>query len=120
MGNPHAILRVEDVEQAAVDSLGPALERHPDFPQRVNVGFMEVVSEREIRLRVFERGVGETLACGTGACAAVVYGINRGWLQGVVTVHLPGGKLEVAWAGAGHPVVMTGPTAVVFEGSIRI
>ncbi|QIB65260.1 diaminopimelate epimerase [Kineobactrum salinum] len=120
MGNPHAILRVEDVAQAAVDSLGPALERHPDFPQRVNVGFMEVVSEREIRLRVFERGAGETLACGTGACAAVVYGISRGWLQGVVTVHLPGGKLEIAWAGAGHPVVMTGPTAVVFEGSIRI
>jgi diaminopimelate epimerase len=120
MGNPHAILRVEDVKQAAVDSLGPALERHLDFPQRVNVGFMEVVSEREIRLRVFERGVGETLACGTGACAAVVYGISRGWLQGVVTVQLPGGKLEIAWAGAGHPVVMTGPTAVVFEGSIRI
>lgn len=120
MGNPHAILRVDQVAQAPVATLGPQLERHPDFPQRVNVGFMEVVSEREIRLRVFERGAGETLACGTGACAAVVYGISRGWLQDTVTVQLPGGKLEIAWAGGGESVIMTGPTAVVFEGSIKL
>jgi diaminopimelate epimerase len=81
---------------------------------------MEVLSEHAIKLRVFERGVGETLACGTGACAAVVYGITRGWLRDVVTVELPGGKLSVSWEGAGQPVIMTGPTEVVFEGSIRI
>jgi diaminopimelate epimerase len=86
----------------------------------VNVGFMQVVSEREIRLRVYERGVGETLACGTGACAAVVYGITRGWLRELVTVSLTGGKLTVSWAGEGKPVIMTGPTAIVFEGTIKI
>jgi diaminopimelate epimerase len=96
------------------------IEAHTDFPQRTNAGFMQIVSRDTIRLRVFERGVGETLACGTGACAAVVYGINRGWLQDTVTVELPGGKLTIAWAGDGQPVMMTGPTAVVFEGSIRI
>lgn len=119
MGNPHAILRVDDVDTADVTGLGPAIESHPDFPSRVNAGFMQVVSETEIRLRVFERGVGETLACGSGACAAVVYGINRGWLRGPVTVALPGGKLTIAWT-PGEPVLMTGPTAVVFEGTIRI
>jgi len=119
MGNPHAILRVEDVDTADVAGLGPAIESHPDFPSRVNAGFMQVVSETEIRLRVFERGVGETLACGSGACAAVVYGINRGWLRGPVTVALPGGKLTIAWT-PGEPVLMTGPTATVFEGTIRI
>lgn len=120
MGNPHAVLRVDDVNAAPVATLGPAIECHPDFPQRVNVGFMEVVSDSEVRLRVYERGAGETLACGTGACAAAVYGMLRGWLRDTVTVQLPGGKLEVSWAGADHPVTMTGPTAVVFEGSIRI
>ena len=120
MGNPHMVLRVASAADAEVETLGPLLEAHPDFPRRVNVGFMEIVSDEAIRLRVYERGVGETLACGTGACAAVVYGITRGWLRDFVTVELPGGKLSVSWAGPGQPVIMTGPTAVVFEGSIRI
>ena len=120
MGNPHAVLRVDDVDQADVAHLGPLIESHPDFPQRVNAGFMQVVAEDHIKLRVFERGVGETLACGTGACAAVVYGLSRGWLRDSVTVDLPGGKLSISWAGEGQPVIMTGPTAVVFEGTIRI
>ena len=120
MGNPHSVLVVEDVDSADVEGLGPAIEAHQDFPQRTNAGFMQIVSRDTIKLRVFERGVGETLACGTGACAAVVYGISRGWLQDTVTVELPGGKLTIAWAGDGQPVMMTGPTAIVFEGSIRI
>lgn len=120
MGNPHAVLRVDDLNSAGVETLGPMLERHPDFPQRVNVGFMQVLDTQSIQLRVYERGAGETLACGTGACAAVVYGLQRGWLQSPVTVQLPGGKLEIEWAGEGQPVLMTGPTAVVFEGSIRL
>jgi diaminopimelate epimerase len=120
MGNPHAVLRVDDVETADVEILGPLIESHPDFPRRVNAGFMQVLSDAEIRLRVFERGAGETLACGTGACAAVVHGISRGWLRDSVTVNLPGGKLSVSWAGDGSPVLMTGPTAVVFEGTIRL
>jgi diaminopimelate epimerase len=120
MGNPHAVLRVDDADQADVAHLGPLIESHPDFPQRVNAGFMQVVSDNYIKLRVFERGVGETLACGTGACAAVVYGLSRGWLRDSVTVDLPGGKLSISWAGEGQPVIMTGPTAVVFEGTIRI
>jgi len=120
MGNPHAVLRVDDVDQADVGHLGPLIESHPDFPQRVNAGFMQVVAQDHIKLRVFERGVGETLACGTGACAAVVYGLSRGWLRDSVTVDLPGGKLSISWAGEGQPVIMTGPTAVVFEGTIRI
>jgi len=120
MGNPHAVLRVDSADDAPVARLGPLIEAHPDFPRRTNAGFMEVVSQQAIKLRVFERGVGETLACGTGACAAVVYGISRGWLRDLVTVELPGGKLSVSWAGDGQPVIMTGPTAVVFEGSIRI
>lgn len=120
MGNPHAVIRVESVESAPVAELGPQIEVHPDFPSRVNAGFMEVVSAQHIRLRVYERGVGETLACGSGACAAVVYGVIQGWLSDLVTVELPGGKLSISWAGRGNPVIMTGPTAVVFEGSIRI
>ncbi len=120
MGNPHALLRVDDVDNADVAHMGPLIESHPDFPQRVNAGFMQVVSDNHIKLRVFERGVGETLACGTGACAAVVYGLSRGWLRDSVTVELPGGKLSISWAGEGQPVIMTGPTAVVFEGTIRI
>ncbi len=120
MGNPHAVLRVDQVGSAKVEELGPLVESHEDFPQRTNTGFMQIVSNTEINLRVYERGVGETLACGTGACAAVVYGIGRGWLHDTVTVNLPGGKLTVSWAGEGEPVIMTGPTAVVFEGSIYI
>ncbi len=120
MGNPHAVLRVDDVQRADIERLGPKIESHPDFPQRVNVGFMEVVSADEIRLRVYERGVGETLACGTGACAAVAYGRRRGWLTDTVTVQLPGGKLAIEWPGPGHPVRMTGPAAVAFEGTVKI
>ncbi len=120
MGNPHAILRVDDVEEAPVSTLGPAIESHPAFPERANAGFMQVCSPGEINLRVYERGVGETLACGSGACAAVVFGRLRGWLSETVTVNLPGGKLSVSWSGEGQPVLMTGPTAVVFEGSIKI
>lgn len=120
MGNPHAVLKVEDVDSAPVLTLGPLIEKHAEFPKRVNAGFMQIVDEHNIRLRVFERGVGETRACGTGACAAVVYGITCGWLAHTVTVALPGGKLSIAWSGGDAPVIMTGPTAVVFEGTIRI
>jgi len=114
------VLRVDDVATADLARLGPLIENHPRFPRRVNAGFMEVVSPREIRLRVFERGVGETLACGTGACAAVVYGLSRGWLKDSVTAHLPGGKLSIIWGGPGTTVQMTGPTALVYEGAIKI
>ena len=120
MGNPHSVLRVDDVDNVDIEHLGPLIENHPRFPQLTNAGFMQIVTETEIKLRVFERGVGETLACGTGACAAVVYGLSRGWLRDTVTVNLPGGKLSITWAGPGQPVIMTGPTASVFEGTIRI
>jgi diaminopimelate epimerase len=120
MGNPHAVTRVEDVANAPVIELGQRIETHPDFPQRVNAGFMQLVSRTELTLRVFERGVGETLACGSGACAAVVVGRLRGWLDEATTVNLPGGALEIKWAGEGHPVIMTGPASTVFEGSIRL
>lgn len=120
LGNPHAVLRVADVDTAPVETLGPEIEAHERFPERVNVGFMEVLSRDAIRLRVYERGVGETLACGSGACAAVVYGIRRSWLDDTVTVQLPGGKLSITWSGEHEPVRMIGPTAIVFEGTIRI
>ncbi len=120
MGNPHAVLRVNDVDQAPVDELGPLIESHPRFPRRVNAGFMQVVDRHHIRLRVFERGVGETLACGTGACAAVVVGQVQGLLEAPVTVELPGGELVISWEGTGQPVLMTGPATRVFEGSIDI
>ncbi|MDP2228404.1 MAG: diaminopimelate epimerase [Moraxellaceae bacterium] len=120
MGNPHAVLRVADVATAPVERLGPLLEVHSRFPERVNVGFMQVVDEHHIRLRVFERGSGETLACGTGACAAAVAGIRQGWLQSPVTVSLPGGELEIRWAGGDAPVIMIGPTARVFDGVLRL
>jgi diaminopimelate epimerase len=120
MGNPHAVLRVNSTKRSEIERLGPLIESHSDFPRQVNVGFMQIVSDTQIKLRVYERGVGETLACGTGACAAVVYGISRGWLSDSVTVALPGGKLSVSWAGMGQPVMMTGPTAVVFDGTIKI
>ncbi len=120
MGNPHVVLQVENCNDAAVHTLGPLLERHPRFPERVNVGFMQVVSRSEIKLRVYERGAGETQACGTGACAAAVHGIRLGLLDHSVTVQLPGGKLTVSWLGDDAPVWLGGPTANVFEGSIRL
>ncbi len=120
MGNPHAVLRVDDVESAPVSELGPKLEHHPRFPNRANIGFMQVVDRTLVRLRVWERGSGETLACGTGACAAVVAGRQRGWLDDKVTVRLPGGELHIAWAGEGQPVMMTGPAVSVFEGRMTL
>jgi diaminopimelate epimerase len=120
MGNPHAVLRVEQVDSAPVTSLGPEIEVHERFPRRVNVGFMQVVDRQHIRLRVYERGAGETLACGTGACAAVVVGRQRGWLDDKVTVTLPGGELKIRWPGEGHSVMMTGPAVSVFEGRVRL
>ncbi|MEZ5529572.1 MAG: diaminopimelate epimerase [Porticoccaceae bacterium] len=120
MGNPHAVLTVADVQTAPVESLGPVLESHPRFPKRVNVGFMQVVSRNEINLRVFERGAGETLACGTGACAAAVAGQLQDLLDSPVTVNLPGGSLEIQWQGEGQPVIMTGNATTVFHGRIRI
>jgi diaminopimelate epimerase len=120
MGNPHAVLQVDSVETAPVATLGPALESHPRFPERVNVGFMQVVDRHRIRLRVYERGAGETLACGTGACAAAVAGIRQGLLESPVKVALPGGELEITWAGEGRSVIMRGPTARVFDGSVRL
>jgi diaminopimelate epimerase len=116
MGNPHAVQAVADVDDAPVTVQGPAIENHPRFPQRVNAGYMQIVDRATIRLRVWERGVGETLACGTGACAAVVVGIRRGLLDSPVRVRTRGGELLIAWAGAGAPVMMTGPATTVFEG----
>ena len=120
MGNPHAVLVVDEVETANVAVLGPMIEAHPRFPQRVNAGFMQVINTHEIRLRVYERGSGETLSCGTGACAAVVSGIQQGLLQTPVLVNTRGGQLNIAWQGEGLPVMMTGPAEVVFEGEIEI
>jgi len=120
MGNPHAVLLVDDVETAAVEELGPEIEHHPSFPNRVNVGFMQVISRNDIQLRVFERGVGETRACGSGACAAVVAGIIRQLLDSTVTVHLPGGDLSITWQGEGHSLKMTGPATTVFRGQIKL
>jgi diaminopimelate epimerase len=124
MGNPHAVLEVPDVDTAPVRTQGPLIENHPRFPNRVNVGFLQVVSRSRIRLRVWERGAGETLACGTGACAAVVAGIRLGRLDGKVDVETHGGMLTVEWAGEGPqgaaPVLMTGPAATVFEGEIEV
>lgn len=120
MGNPHGVLLVESTEQAPIETLGPALEAHPRFPAKANIGFMQVLSRNEVNLRVYERGVGETSACGTGACAAVVAGKLRGQLDMPVTVHLPGGDLEIEWQGAGHPVIMTGPATTVYEGQIFV
>ena len=119
MGNPHAVQRVDDVDAAPVATLGPLIERHPRFPQRVNAGFMQVVDRATIRLRVYERGAGETLACGTGACAAVVAGRRRGWLDENVRVITRGGELRIRWPGNGTPVSMKGPARTVFEGEWR-
>ncbi|MEO5736735.1 MAG: diaminopimelate epimerase [Variovorax sp.] len=120
MGNPHAVQLVDNVDTAPVALRGPLIEHHPRFPQRVNAGFMQVVSRSQIRLRVFERGAGETLACGTGACAAVVAGIRLGLLDARVEVDTHGGRLTIEWAGVGQPVLMTGPAVTVFEGDIEV
>jgi diaminopimelate epimerase len=120
MGNPHAVHLVDDVDTAPVAVIGPRIETHPRFPRRVNVGFMQVVSRSHIRLRVYERGAGETLACGTGACAAVVAGVRLGLLDGQVDVDTRGGRLTIAWAGGDAPVFMTGPATTVFTGDIDI
>ena len=119
VGNPHAVMLVDDVEQADVDIVGAVIESHSRFPQRVNVGFMQINARDDIKLRVFERSVGETLACGTGACAAVATGIKQGLLDDRVAVHLPGGTLHISWQGEGQPLYMTGPATTVFEGTIN-
>jgi diaminopimelate epimerase len=120
MGNPHAVQEVADVDAAPVATQGPLIENHPRFPKRVNAGFMQVVDRSHIRLRVWERGAGETLACGTGACAAVVAGIRLGRLDAKVNVETRGGVLTIEWAGGGSPVLMTGPAVTVFEGEIEV
>jgi len=120
MGNPHAILMVDDCDSAPVSSLGPLIESHERFPDRVNVGFLQVNSRNDAKLRVYERGVGETEACGSGACAAAVHGIQLGLLDPDVTLQLPGGKLTVSWEGGNSPVWLGGPTASVFDGTISL
>ncbi|HWT39596.1 MAG TPA: diaminopimelate epimerase [Paraburkholderia sp.] len=121
MGNPHAVQVVDDVEAFPVLVDGPVIESHPRFPQRVNAGFMQIVGRSEVKLRVYERGAGETLACGTGACAAVAAGIRRGLLDAPVTVHTHGGTLTITWDGeSASPLMMAGPAATVFEGEIEL
>jgi diaminopimelate epimerase len=120
MGNPHAVQEVADVDIAPVQTQGPRVENHPRFPNRVNAGFMQVVSRSRVRLRVWERGAGETLACGTGACAAVVAGIRLGRLDARVDVETRGGLLTIEWARGTAPVLMTGPAVTVFEGEMEI
>ncbi|GLQ74693.1 diaminopimelate epimerase [Vibrio penaeicida] len=118
MGNPHVVTVVDDISTADVDNLGPLLESHERFPERVNAGFMQVVSRNEVNLRVYERGAGETQACGSGACGAVAVGIVQGLLDEEVTVHLPGGDLKIRWQGPGKPLYMTGPATHVFDGQL--
>lgn len=120
MGNPHAVQVVADIDAAPVEAQGPLIERHARFTQRANAGYMQIVDRRHIKLRVFERGAGETLSCGTGACAAAVSGIARGLLDSPVEVRTRGGLLEIAWAGPAQPVTMTGPAQSVFEGEIEV
>jgi diaminopimelate epimerase len=120
MGNPHAVIVVEDADVWPVEADGPQIETHPRFPARVNAGFLQVLDRHAIKLRVFERGSGETLACGTGACAAAVAGITRGLLDSPVRVVTRGGELSIAWAGEGQPVLMTGPATTVFEGEVEV
>lgn len=120
MGNPHAVIQVADVAIAPLLTMGSQLECHPVFPKRVNVGFMQILNRQQIMLRVYERGSAETLACGSGACAAVVAGIGQGLLDKRVCVSLPGGDLSIEWEGRGHPVLMTGPAVSVYEGQIQI
>jgi diaminopimelate epimerase len=120
MGNPHAMMRVDHADSAPVEELGPQIESHARFPRRVNAGFMEVVDRGHVKLRVYERGSGETLACGSGACANVVAGIRLGWLDETVHVDTRGGRLTISWAGPGQPVMMTGPAVKVFDGEIDV
>lgn len=120
MGNPHAVQVVDNVDTAPVESMGPAIETHARFPKKVNAGFMQVLDRHHVKLRVFERGAGETLACGTGACAAVVAGIRRGLLDSPVRVSARGGELSIAWAGVGQPVYLSGPAVTVFEGEVEV
>jgi diaminopimelate epimerase len=120
MGNPHMVLEVENVDKAEIEVLGPELERHSRFPERVNVGFMQIISPSEIRLRVYERGAAETLACGTGACAAVAAGRLQGKLAEIVKVSLPGGELVIRWTKENEPMYMTGPATHVFEGNVSL
>jgi diaminopimelate epimerase len=120
LGNPHAVLRVASVDSAPVATLGPAIERHPRFPQRVNAGFLEIVARGEVRLRVYERGAGETRSCGTGACAAVAVGRRRGLLDADVRVSVRGGELRVNWAGLGERIWLTGPTQISFQGHVEV
>jgi diaminopimelate epimerase len=120
MGNPHAVQVVDDIDAAPVEKYGPLIESHPRFPQRVNAGFMQIAGRRAIRLRVYERGTGETLACGTGACAAVVAGIRLGWLDRSVLVHARGGDLLIDWPHDEASVLMTGPAVTVFQGEIEL
>ncbi len=119
-GNPHAVLRVDDINNAPVHELGPKIEHHPRFPARVNVGFLQVIDRSRAQLRVWERGAGETQACGTGACAAAVAAISQGWMDSPLLIDLPGGRLSIEWAGPGHPVMMTGPATRVYEGQVRL
>jgi len=119
MGNPHAVTLVEDIASATIDTFGPLIESHQQFPERVNAGFMQIVDRATVKLRVYERGAGETLACGTGACAAVVVGIQQGLLDREVNVSLPGGDLNIVWAGGNESVWMTGPATHVFDGEIE-
>ena len=119
MGNPHAVMVVDDFDEVDVETLGRAIESHPKFPNRVNAGFMQIINRNEIRLRVYERGVGETNACGTGACAAVAVGRLLNKLDEQVTVHLHGGDLNISWGGEGNALLMTGPATTVFQGNIN-
>src|SRR5262249_31093536 len=119
-GNPHAVLTVDSTETAPVETLGPAIESHPRFPKRVNAGFVQIVDRSHIRLRVYERGSGETLACGTGACAAVAVERVRGLLDAAVQVKVRGGELRVNWKGPGHNIWLTGPAEVSFEGHVEV
>ena len=120
MGNPHAVLQVNDIKSAPVNELGPELENHPIFPERANIGFMQVVDRQTINLRVYERGAAETLACGSGACAAAVIAMQQDLVDSTVLIRLPGGELEIKWQGRGQPVLMTGPAVSVFDGSIKL
>ena len=120
MGNPHGVMLVDDINRAPVNKLGRALESHEMFPERANIGFLQVIHRRFAKLRVYERGVGETLACGTGACAAMVAGHLQGLFDQKVEIKLPGGNLKLSWAGEGHSVMMTGPATRVFDGQVRI
>ena len=120
MGNPHAVQVVDDVDAQDLDASGPLIDHHPRFPRRVNAGYMQIIDRHHVKLRVFERGAGETLACGTGACAAAVAGIRRGLLDSPVRISARGGELSIAWQGPGQPVLMTGPAVTVFEGTIEL